>query len=81
MGRNKTRDGELGAILREILMNQAINNIQLEVKHVRGESNPIADALSRVHMNKSVQCRAQLLARGYSEYTVPSSTFILNMEL
>ena len=81
MGKNKTKDRELGAILREILMNQAINNIQLQVKHVRGESNPVADALSRVHMSKSVQCRAKLLAQGYREYTVPNSMFTLSMEL
>ena len=53
--------GDLGAILREILMMQAVCNIQLIVRHVRDESNPIADALSCVHMEKSVQCKIDLV--------------------
>ena len=63
MFRSKTCDTELGAILREILMVQAKLNIQLEVKHVRGTSNPVADALSRVHMFKSVECKETLARR------------------
>ena len=73
LGRNKTRDVELGAILRDIHMLQASYNIQVTFKHVRGESNPVVDALSRVHRNKSIQ--------GYQEYTVPRGAFVLNLVL
>ena len=61
MGKNRTRDSELGAIVRELLMVEACENIQLLVRHVSGESKPIADTLSRVHMGKSVQCKDVLL--------------------
>ena len=81
LARSRTQDGELGAILREILMVQAICNIQLIVKHVMGESNPVADALSRVHMVKSVQCKTALLGRGFKECVVPRNAFILNLAL
>ena len=80
MERNKTRDGELAAILRDILMVQAVHNIQLIVEHVKGESNPVADALSHVHMAKSVQCRSDLLSRGYREYVLGNDVFTLNLE-
>ena len=65
LGGNRTRDGELGALLREILLEQALSNIQVTVKHVRGENNPIADALSRVHMGKSVDCKRGLANGAY----------------
>ena len=81
MTRNKTHDSELGAILREILMAQAKFNFQLDVKHVRGTSNPVADALSRVHMWKSVECKEQLLRDGCTEHAIDDSVFILNPDL
>ena len=81
IGGNKTRDGELAAILREILMIQARHNIQLVVQHVMGSSNEIADALSRVNMQKSVDCKLDLLQKGYIEYVVDSSAFTLSLEL
>ena len=40
---HKTRDKRLGAILRDILFVMARLNIHLEVKHVMGQKNPIAD--------------------------------------
>ena len=46
---NRTRDGILGVILREILMIQATFNVQAKVVHIMGENNPIADSLSRVY--------------------------------
>ena len=54
-------------------MEQTMYNIQLTVKHVRGESNPVADALSRVHMAKSRDCRLELLAKGCVEESVDKS--------
>ena len=80
LGGNRTRDGELGALLREILMEQVLFNIQLTIKHVRGESNPIADALSRVHMSKSIDCKRHLVNKGYVEESVDDSMFILYIE-
>ena len=56
LNRNKTRDKGLGAILRDILMLQAHYNIQIDVRHITGEQNPIADSLSRVHYDKCNEC-------------------------
>ena len=81
MGKGQTKDGELAAILREILMIQACHNIQLVVEHVMGESNPVADALSRVHMAKSTVCKRMLLSTGCKESRVDNQAFILNLEL
>ena len=75
---NRTKDRWLGLILREILMLQAKLNIQLKVLHVRGEANPIADALSRVHMRKSDDCINALLDRGYEESMVDIRQFHLD---
>ena len=65
MERQETRDKRLGAILRDILFLMATKNIHLEVKHIMGENNLIADALSRVHMGKSVDCIQDLKGKGY----------------
>ena len=60
-------------------MEQALFNIQLTVKHVRGESNPIVDALSRVHMSKCVYCKRDLVSKGCTE-VVNDSMFLLPIE-
>ena len=67
---NKTRDSILGCILRESLMLQAKMNIQLRVLHVMGEANPIANALSRVHMSKCEECIEELCSKGYEQFRV-----------
>ena len=74
----KTRDGELGIILREILMLVAEKNIELRVKHIRGESNEYADALSRVHMGKCGDCIKKLLSQGYVRKQVSDDMFVFD---
>ena len=78
--RNRTRDCGLSAILRDILMTQAKYNIQLQVKHVRGEQNPIADALSRVHQEKCLQCIDFLISKNYEQTMVHESDLWLTEE-
>ena len=51
-------------------MVQARLNVQLTVRHVMGNCNPLADALSRIHMSKSGDCIDSLLSKGYKQYTV-----------
>ena len=80
MERHKTRDKRLGAILRDILFVMATKNIHLEVKHIMGENNPIADALSRVHMGKSVECIENLRGKGYVQRFIDSSHYIVRDE-
>ena len=81
MGRHKTRDKRLGAILKDILFLMAKFNVHLEVKHVMGEKNPIADALSRVHMVKSVTCVNELRQKGYAQQFVDSSHYVVNNDI
>ena len=74
----KTRDGELGIILREILMLVAEKNVELKVKHIRGESDEHADALSRVHMGKCSECIHNLLSEGFVRRHVGDELFAFN---
>ena len=76
--KGKTRDKELGIILREILMVAAIKNIELRVKHVRGKQNDYADALSRVHMSKCYNCIEMLTERGCVRREVSDEEFAFN---
>ena len=69
----------LGAVLREILMSQALWSIELKVVHVMGECNPVTDALSRVHMSKCFDCIAELRELGYKEVEVSVADFLLTM--
>ena len=75
IGGNKTRDSELGAILREILMLQARANVHLKVLHVRGEVNVIADKLSRIHMDKCEECILELCSKGHERVYVGEDCF------
>ena len=67
---NRTRDGLLGSILRHFLMLQAKMNVHDNVKHIMGEDNITADALSRVHMDKCRKCVSDLLHRGFEQHQV-----------
>ena len=53
-------------------------NVHLEVKHVMGVKNPTADALSRVHMLKSTECVQSLLSKGYKQYHIDYSHYVVN---
>ena len=77
MERHKTRDKRLGAILRDILFLMATRNIHLEVKHIMGEVNLIADALSRVHMGKSVECIEDLKMKGFEQRHIDASHYLV----
>ena len=78
MTRRKTKDKHLGEILREVLMLQATYNINLEVCHIAGKNNDIADALSRVHMDKCSECCTYLLAKGCKRMNVSESDLIVD---
>ena len=78
MTRRKTKDKHLGEILREVLMLQATYNINLEVCHIAGKNNDIADALSRVHMNKCSECCTYLVAKGCKRMNVSESDLIVD---
>ena len=69
---NRTRDGLLGSILRHFLMLQAKMNVHVNVKHIMGEDNITADALSRVHMDKCRECVSGLLctSKGFEQHQV-----------
>ena len=76
---NRTRDHTLGAILCEVLMLQAVWSIELKVVHVMGECNPVADALSRVHMSKCFDCINELKCQGFTEVEVSLADFMLTL--
>ena len=78
MTRQKTKDKYLGEILREVLMLQATYNINLEVCHIAGKNNDIADALSRVHMDKCGECCMYLLAKDCKRMNVSECDFIID---
>ena len=63
--------------MREILMLQAVWGIELKVVHVMGECNPVADALSRVHMSKCFDCITELKSQGFIE--VDLADFMLTL--
>ena len=67
---NRTRDGVLGRILRKSAMIRARCNINLEVKHIYGKVNILADALSRVHESKNNRCIAGLASEGWQRVEV-----------
>ena len=56
----------------------AKHNIHLQVKHVMGEKNPIADALSRVHMDKSVDCIQDLLQKGFLQSDIKLGHYVVD---
>ena len=66
----KTKDNRLGAILRKIQMIRAQYNINLQVTHVYGIKNMYADALSRVHMSKCLQCIDELLRKNFQQKAI-----------
>ena len=76
---NRTRDVTLGAILGQILMLQAKYNVELVVKHVMGQYNEIADALSRVHMDLCSKGKETLWQKGYLETEICNSDLILDL--
>ena len=80
MERHKTRDKRLEAILRDILFVMARLNIHLEVKHVMGQKNPIADGLSRVHMEKSAESIQDLEGKGYEQKFIDARHYIVGDE-
>ena len=50
----KTRDPFLGACIRNIWLITAIHDIDLEIKHIQGTKNLLADALSRIYSDKGI---------------------------
>ena len=51
---SKTRDKFLAACVRNVWLITATYDISLQIRHIRGEKNIVADTLSRVYSNKNV---------------------------
>ena len=50
----RTKNPFLGSCIRNIWLLTAIHDIELEVKHVQGTKNVLADALSRIYLDKGI---------------------------
>ena len=48
----RARDPILGACMRNVFLFTVIHDIELQVKHVQGTKNGLADALSRIYSDK-----------------------------
>ena len=72
----RTRDPFLGACIHNIWLITAIHDIDLEVKHIRGTKNVLADALSRIYSDKDInQDLFQMLKESYTWQDVHHSLF------
>ena len=55
VGSGKTRDKFLTLCIRNIWLLAAYHDIDLEVKHIVGKKNVVADALSRIYSDKPIR--------------------------
>ena len=75
----RTRDPFLGACIRNIWLITATHDIELEVKHIQGNKNVLADALSRIYSDKGIsQDLFQRLKESYTWQDVHHSLFHLS---
>ena len=79
---SKTKDPFLAACIRNIWLITAALDINLEVSHIRGADNHIADLLSRLYSQKSVNNSLYTeLQTNYIWHKVPISHFSLNLHI
>ena len=63
----RTKDLFLGACIRNIWLITATHNIELEIKHIQGSKNILADALSRIYSDKGINYDLfQMLKESYT---------------
>ena len=75
----RTRDPFCGACIRKIWFITATHDIDLEVKHIQGTKNVLADALSRIYSDKGIsQDLFQMLKDSYTWYDIHHSLFHLS---
>ena len=78
----KTRDTFLGLCIRNVWLITATWDIQLQIKHIPGVHNVIADTLSRVYSDKPVNLTLlQELQEQYVWEHIPGHYFNLNLQL
>ena len=74
----RARDPILGACMRNIFLFTAIRDIELQVKHVQGTKNGVADALSRIYSDKGKnQELFQMLKDSYTSENTHHSLYDL----
>ena len=79
---SKTKDPFLAACIRNIWLITATLDINLEVSHIRGADNQIADLLSRLYSQKFVNNSLYAdLQANYTWHKVPISHFSLNLHI
>ena len=78
----KTKDMFLATCIRNIWLLTAVYDIELEVAHIPGAKNEVADLLSRLHADNNIN--HELLQKLQQEYIwdyVPPQYFDLNFSL
>ena len=75
----RTKDPFLGACIRNIWLITATHDIELEVKHIQGTKNVLADALSRIYSDKGIgHDLFQMLKKSYIWQDLARSLFHLS---
>ena len=79
---SKTKDPFLAACIRNIWMITAVLDIEIEIDHIKGINNTIADLLSRLYSDKAVDSHLfQNLKENYQWFKIPLSLFHLDMSI
>ena len=78
----KTKDPFLALCVRNIWLLTAFHGIDLQIDHVPGCHNSLADALSRIYSNSTVYDKIlEKLRNQYMWEHIPSSFFDLDLHL
>ena len=77
----KTKDSFLALCVRNIWLLTASLDIQLNISHVPGTHNVIADTLSRIYSDRLVNLDLSILQDNYIWEHIPSHYFDLNLRL
>ena len=79
---NKTKDPFLAACIRNIWLITATQDIEIQIEHVKGVNNTIADLLSRIFSDKSIDQQLwQDLQQNYQWFKVPVSYFNIDLNI
>ena len=79
---SKTKDPFLAACIRNIWMFTAVLDIEIEIDHIKGINNTMADLLSRLYSDKAVDSHLfQNLKENYQWFKIPLSFFHLDMSI
>ena len=79
---NKTKDPFLAACIRNIWLITATQDIEIQIQHVKGANNTIADLLSRIFSDKAIDLQLwQDLQQNYQWFKVPVSYFNIDLNI